>query len=99
MIELETEILYRQALQRGAARRAVRRAIAAGRLQPEPCRECGAPKAEAHHAFGYAPKNRLRVEWYCRLHHARRHRESDGGYYVDDGDISAAIGRQGRPAL
>lgn len=52
-----------------AAHQAVRRALAAGRLERQPCAECGALKVEAHHEDYAKP---LDVIWLCRRCHSRR---------------------------
>jgi hypothetical protein len=59
--------------QRMRARAAVNNAIASGRLVAQPCRSCGAAKAEAHHPFGYSEEAWLAVWWLCRTCHAAVH--------------------------
>ncbi len=56
------------------AHRAVQHALRSGALVRQPCADCGSPDSEAHHHLGYAPENRLRVQWLCRRDHKRRHR-------------------------
>ena len=87
-MNLEGEIFYREKLQQAAAHRAVRRALRRGKLEQKPCLECGAEQTEAHHAFGYELRNRLRVEWLCRRHHRRVH--PAGGYPADSVDNAGA---------
>lgn len=43
-----------------------------GKLQPQPCKRCGAAKAEKHHKDYSKP---LEVEWLCRKCHLAEHRE------------------------
>lgn len=50
----------------------VSRAIASGKLIPEPCEKCGNPNAEAHHDDYRLP---LSVRWLCRSHHNLHHSE------------------------
>lgn len=51
---------------RHRARKAVHHAVAAGRLVPGACRECGARPTEAHH---YDHAQPLAVVWLCKVHH------------------------------
>lgn len=51
---------------------AVYHAIKAGKLVRQPCEECGAEKAEAHHDDYAKP---LEVRWLCRSHHRQWHVE------------------------
>lgn len=44
--------------------------VRAGRLIPQPCEVCGAPKTDAHHDDYSKP---LDVRWLCRIHHSREH--------------------------
>ncbi|RXF73900.1 hypothetical protein [Hansschlegelia zhihuaiae] len=60
---------------------AVRRAIRAGDLAPQPCRICGGA-AEAHHGDYFKP---LLVLWLCRYHHQRLHSRGPG-------DLIAGLG-------
>lgn len=53
------------------AHRAVKNALRAGRLTRQPCVECGAPNAQAHHEDYAKP---LDVTWLCDPHHKARHR-------------------------
>jgi hypothetical protein len=57
------------------AHTATRAAIRLGLIQRQPCAECGAEDAEAHHPDHRDP---LRVEWLCRRDHKARHRGGDG---------------------
>lgn len=57
--------------EREAARRAVSRAIRAGRLTRLPCEACGDPKSHGHHDDYSKP---LLVRWLCRTHHDEHHR-------------------------
>ncbi len=52
------------------AHAATRSAIRRGLLTPQPCEECGAEPADAHHADHERP---LAVRWLCRRHHRRLH--------------------------
>lgn len=54
------------------ANSAVRKAIKAGTITPQPCEVCGAQKVDAHHEDYSKP---LDVHWLCRRHHAERHLE------------------------
>lgn len=53
------------------ARRKVATEIEAGRLERQPCSECAAAKADAHHHDYTRP---LDIAWLCRRCHARGHR-------------------------
>ncbi|MDR4306976.1 hypothetical protein IHQ68_10135 [Chelatococcus sambhunathii] len=63
---------------------AVRHAIRAGNLDPQPCRICGGA-AEAHHDDYGSP---LVVTWLCRFHHRRLHARGPG-------DLIAGVGIDG----
>lgn len=52
------------------AHEAVARAIKSGRLVRQPCQECGAADAEAHHPDYSKP---LEVSWLCGEHHREEH--------------------------
>lgn len=52
------------------AQKQVELAVAAGRLVPQACDECGAVKTEAHHKDYRHP---LVVTWLCRSCHRRAH--------------------------
>lgn len=52
------------------ARYAVRQAVRSGLLKREPCRECGAGLAQAHHADYLRP---LDVTWLCSGCHGAAH--------------------------
>ena len=54
------------------ARSEVAWAVRNGHLIREPCSQCGALKAEAHHEDYTKP---LEVVWLCRSHHKLRHAE------------------------
>ena len=70
----EWEKKYRAAdPHRAKARAAVNNAIASGRLLRQPCEECGASKAEAHHYKGHQPDHYLAIRWLCRAHHKVAH--------------------------
>ena len=58
---------------------AVRRAIRDGRLVRGPCVVCGSANTVAHHVNGYAPENRLDVEWVCRRDHRASHQTRPDG--------------------
>ena len=49
-----------------------KRRIDDGRIQKLPCFACGSSETLAHHEDYFKP---LDVVWYCRVHHALRHRE------------------------
>lgn len=51
---------------RHKARKAVAHEVAAGRMVPGACRECGARPTEAHH---YDHDRPLAVIWLCKQHH------------------------------
>ncbi|BAV45848.1 Uncharacterized protein MLTONO_0945 [Mesorhizobium loti] len=53
------------------AHQALRSALNRGLVIQEPCEECGALDAEAHHPDYDRP---MHVRWFCRLHHKREHR-------------------------
>lgn len=61
-----------------AAHVAVNRAIDSGRLAPQPCRDCGTPKAQAHHHRGYAREFQLDVVWLCPRDHKLEHQRLSG---------------------
>lgn len=54
-----------------AARQAVLIALRSGRLQRQPCKRCGAAKAQAHH---HDYSKLLDVEWLCGCCHRIEHR-------------------------
>ena len=56
-----------------AARRKVEGALRTGRLVQQPCRDCGAEQAAAHHHRGYEPAFALDVVWLCAEHHRKEH--------------------------
>lgn len=62
------------------ARSAVKNALRAGKLVPQPCETCGNDKSEAHHEDYSKP---LSVTWLCRLHHAERH-----GHAIDPAKLA-----------
>ena len=55
---------------KSAAYNAVRLAKYKGELIPQPCIQCGKPKAEAHHEDYSKP---LEIIWMCSIHHRRHH--------------------------
>lgn len=55
------------------ARKALRRAVACGRISRRPCEVCAAPDAQAHHDNYNKP---LDVRWFCSAHHEELHRRS-----------------------
>jgi hypothetical protein len=61
---------------KAAARRALHRAIAAGKVvRPAACQGCGAQgHLEAHHHRGYEREHRLDVLWLCARCHGEEHR-------------------------
>ena len=58
--------------ERIAAKNKVNTEIRAGRLSRQPCEECGAENAEAHHDDYSKPRD---VRWLCPTHHRRHHNE------------------------
>ncbi|TIM87706.1 MAG: hypothetical protein E5Y50_11115 [Mesorhizobium sp.] len=52
------------------AQQALRSAVKRGLIIQQPCEECGALDAEAHHDCYDRPMD---VRWLCRLHHRREH--------------------------
>lgn len=58
--------------QKRRARKLVSRAVAAGRIQPMPCEQCGAIKAQAHHDDYSKP---LVVRWLCGKCHSVLHNQ------------------------
>jgi hypothetical protein len=56
------------------ARWLVNRAVAAGRLDRQPCEVCGL-KAEKHHDDYSKP---LEIRWLCRRHHRDHHSKATG---------------------
>lgn len=61
------------------AKHAVRRAVARGELDREPCLFCEAPKTHAHHHDYSQP---LAVTWLCPRHHGLVHRKNEGVTHV-----------------
>jgi hypothetical protein len=57
------------------AQAALRSALKRGLIIQEPCQECGALDAEAHHDDYDKP---MCVRWLCRLHHRRFHNHVKG---------------------
>jgi hypothetical protein len=57
------------------ARNTLRRSIAAGKIQREPCDVCGDPQSEGHHHDYSKP---LDVRWLCRKHHGELHHDTEG---------------------
>lgn len=55
------------------ARQMVRSAVRRGEIKRQPCEQCGAEKAEAHHDDYSQPLN---VRWLCPTHHRLHHREA-----------------------
>jgi hypothetical protein len=62
--------MIRKYPEKHAARLAVKRAVASGRLVSTPCEMCGHPKTEAHHDDYSKP---LAVRWLCCRCHKRVH--------------------------
>ena len=58
--------------ERVKATAAVGHAIRMGHLTREPCEQCGAEPADAHHD-SYALEHRFDVRWLCRRHHRHHH--------------------------
>lgn len=57
------------------ARSEVNKAIRRGDIVRQPCCECGAKRADAHHHNGYDTAHWFDVEWLCRRCHMRGHAE------------------------
>ena len=57
------------------ARWQTHRAIKSGKLKRAPCVQCGAAKAEAHHADYYKP---LEITWLCKECHRMEHAKAKG---------------------
>lgn len=55
------------------AHRAVNDAIRRGKLESQPCENCGMSPARAHHDDYSQP---LKVRWLCAKHHAEWHRDN-----------------------
>jgi len=53
------------------SRQTLRNAVAAGKIEKTPCKDCGETKVEARHQDYSKP---LEVEWLCKTCHADRHR-------------------------
>lgn len=67
--------------ERHEARWQVNRAIASGRLQRQPCEQCGC-RAHAHHDDYAKP---LDVRWLCSIHHREHHAQAEAaGIRVKD---------------
>ena len=45
-------------------------ALRTGKIERQPCQDCGNPKSEAHHPDYSKP---LEVYWLCRIHHKALH--------------------------
>lgn len=69
---INTRVWRKQHPQRYAAHLAVKNAVKAGTLKPQPCWVCGA-KALAHHPDYSRP---LDVVWLCQEHHIAAHKEA-----------------------
>lgn len=54
------------------ARKALNHAVAAGRVVPQPCETCTAPRAQAHHDDYSQP---LQVRWLCAGCHSKLHNQ------------------------
>lgn len=72
--------LRSQTSQKSKVAWAARYAITTGKLVRQPCEECGAEKADAHHDDYAKP---LEVRWLCRSHHRQWH--------VDNGEALNAF--------
>lgn len=64
-----------------AARRAVRRAVASGRLVKGLCKGCGVDSVQAHHSDYSKP---LDVQWLCPQCHGREHRKKPSHAFVEE---------------
>lgn len=58
--------------QKVKARKLLSRAVAAGRVAPQPCEKCGAKPAQAHHEDYARP---LAVTWWCPKCHSQHHNQ------------------------
>lgn len=56
------------------AQAALRSAIKRGLIEPQPCAECGAERADGHHPDYDRP---LHIIWLCRRHHRAAHRKAE----------------------
>lgn len=54
------------------SRKALNYAVATGKIIPQPCERCGAPKAQGHHADYSKP---LDVRWLCAKCHSQHHNQ------------------------
>jgi len=61
----------RYILYKDKARAMIKKLIAQGVIQRQPCRECGEIKSQAHHPNYSEP---LEVVWLCQVHHYEHHR-------------------------
>lgn len=52
------------------AHQCLRSAIKRGLVVKQPCKVCGSPDSEGHHADYDRP---IDVDWLCRLHHRQEH--------------------------
>lgn len=59
-------------LEKVRARKALNHAVAAGKVVPQPCEQCGAPKAQGHHDDYAQP---LSVRWLCPDCHSKLHNQ------------------------
>lgn len=74
--------------QKVRARKAVQRAILAGRLVPQPCEHCGSTdNIHGHHADYSRP---LDVTWLCAYCHGAEHRRLNRGYVAAANHEAAA---------
>ena len=55
-----------------SAHQATFKAIRQGQIKRNPCEICGAEKAEGQHK-SYLKKDRLKVNWLCKIHHEEWH--------------------------
>jgi hypothetical protein len=58
--------------QKVRARKALNHAVAAGKIIPQPCEKCSAPKAQGHHDDYSKP---LEVRWWCARCHSQHHNQ------------------------
>lgn len=61
------------------AQSALNHAIEAGRIARQPCSQCGAAKADAHHHRGYQREHWFDVVWLCRSCHKLEHAKERRG--------------------
>lgn len=58
--------------EKARSRKALNHAVAAGKILPQPCEKCAAPKAQGHHEDYSKP---LDVRWWCAKCHSQHHNQ------------------------